>query len=77
MNPIKTAIFMIGGPSKAARVMKVSPQAICFWRDGIRQLPAERCPQIEMATNGLVTCEELRPDLTEQWQYLRGTRKAA
>ena len=76
MNPIQKAIFMIGGPSKAARVMKVSPQAVCFWRDGLRQVPAERCPEIERATNGLVTCEELRPDLTAQWQYLRNTKKA-
>ena len=37
---------------------------------------AEFCVDIERATNGLVTCEELRPDLTAQWQYLRNTKKA-
>lgn len=32
---------------------------------------------IEIATGGQVTCEELRPDLADQWAYLRGTKKAA
>lgn len=35
-------------------------------------VPAERCPVIERATNGAVTCEDLRPDV--DWGYLRGTR---
>ncbi|MDT4679101.1 transcriptional regulator, partial [Escherichia coli] len=30
----------------------------------------ERCPAIEKATGGAVTCEELRPDI--DWAYLRG-----
>jgi DNA-binding transcriptional regulator YdaS (Cro superfamily) len=29
--------------------------------------------RIEQATNGKVTVEELRPDLIEQWAYLRST----
>lgn len=32
---------------------------------------------IERETLGAVTCEELRPDLAEQWAYLRGTKKEA
>lgn len=36
-----------------------------------RQVPAERCPEIEKATAGAVTCEELRPDI--DWAYLRST----
>lgn len=28
---------------------------------------------IERYTNGVVTCEELRPDLTDQWSYMRRT----
>jgi hypothetical protein len=39
------------------------------WSNGIRPVPAERCPVIEQATNGLVTCEELRPDIP--WGVLR------
>lgn len=33
--------------------------------------------KIESFTNGIVTCEELRPDLIEQWAYLRNTPPAA
>lgn len=33
------------------------------WGLGVRQVPAERCPDIEFSTSGQVTCEELRPDL--------------
>lgn len=29
---------------------------------------------IERATSGAVTCEELRPDLAEEWSYLRNSR---
>lgn len=45
---------------------------ISQWRRGVRPVPAERCPAIERATGGAVTCEELRPDV--DWAYLRGTR---
>jgi len=41
------------------------------WTQGKRPVPAERCPQIEAATNGLVRCEDLRPDV--QWSVLRST----
>jgi len=43
------------------------------WATGQRQVPAERCPQIESATGGLVRCEDLRPDV--QWSVLRNTRQ--
>lgn len=32
---------------------------------------------IERATDGLVTCEELRPDLADRWRYLRSTGSGA
>lgn len=51
-----------------ARLFGISAQAVCKWRS----VPAERCPAIERATGGTVTCEELRPDV--DWAYLRGTR---
>lgn len=40
----------------------------------MRQVPAERCTDIERATAGAVTCEELRPDL-DMWAYLRNSRQ--
>ena len=42
------------------------------WTSGKRRVPAERCPQIEAATNGLVRCEDLRPDV--QWSVLRDSK---
>lgn len=36
-----------------------------------RMPPAEYCPDIERATGGAVTCEDLRPDVN--WSVLRGT----
>ena len=75
MNPIQTAIQKLGGPAKAAEVLDCSVQAVCFYRDGKRRFPAELCPVVERHLVGAVTCEELRPDV--DWQYLRGTQKAA
>ena len=60
-----------------ARSVGVSPVIISQWKTGARQVPAERCPDIEKATQGAVRCEDLRPDV--DWAYLRQTdcQKAA
>ena len=71
MTSIQTAISIIGGPSAVARELGVTPQAVCFWRDGKRKVPADVCPSIERLTSGQVRCEELRPDV--DWEYLRGS----
>ena len=65
--------FLVTGISQAAlaREIGVSVVLINQWKSGVRQVPASRCPDIERATNGAVTCEELRPDVN--WGYLRGT----
>lgn len=64
-----------GRASSLARDIGVSPVTVHQWAGG-KQVPAERCPQIERATEGAVVCEELRPDLAEHWAYLRGTAAA-
>lgn len=53
-----------------ARKLGISPVLISQWRNGVRPIPAERCPEIERITEGLITCEELRPDVS--WSVLRG-----
>ncbi|MDD3884535.1 MAG: helix-turn-helix domain-containing protein [Gallionella sp.] len=58
-----------------ARKLGITPVLISQWRTGLRRVPIERCPDIEKATDGQVTCEELRPDI--DWAYLRGTEKRA
>lgn len=76
-NHVEKASGLLGGLSELARVLGVSSPTVSQWRTGTRRVPAERCPAIERATKGAVTCEELRPDLAEHWAYLRGTAKVA
>lgn len=62
MTPFTKSLSIVGGPSAMARILNVTPQAVCFWRDGKRELPVECCPAIELATSGEVTRRDLRPD---------------
>lgn len=61
-----------GLATQLGKSIGVNASLISQWANGIRQIPAERCLEIEKATSGSVTCEELRPDV--DWTYLRGTR---
>jgi DNA-binding transcriptional regulator YdaS (Cro superfamily) len=63
MTPIQTAIQEVGGPAEVSRLLDVSVQAVCFWRDGLRQFPADKCPAMEQGVAGRVTCEQMRPDV--------------
>jgi DNA-binding transcriptional regulator YdaS (Cro superfamily) len=64
-----------GGQLFVANLFGISVQAVSKWVK--KRVPIERCPEIEKATNGAVTCEDLRPDV--DWAFLRSTvkRKAA
>lgn len=73
MEPLSQALEIVGGPSRLAGMLGVTVQAVCFWRDGMRRIPAEHCPTIERSTRGAVRCESLRPDV--DWAYLRGTAR--
>lgn len=52
-----------------AKSLGVPPPLLCQWRTGVRRVPAGRCPTIERITGGVVTCEEMRPDV--DWAYIR------
>ncbi len=71
MTPIQKAINTAGNAHRLAIEIGVPPQSVFFWRNGDRRIPAEYCPRIELATHGLVRCEDLRPDVN--WGVLRGT----
>lgn len=58
-----------GLAASLARTLGVTPVTVSQWGSGARQVPAERCPDIERATGGVVICEELRPDV--DWAYIR------
>lgn len=66
-----------GGQSALAKKIGVVAVVVHNWVHGVRPIPAERCIDIERVTGGAVTCEELRPDLSERWAFLRGTEKKA
>lgn len=63
MSPLKKAITICGSQSELARRIggKVRTGHIYYWLSN--RVPAEHCPAIERATEGQVTCSELRPDV--------------
>ena len=67
MAALERAVAHFGTQSKMARQIGVTRACVGLWVHG-RQISAERAVQMEMLTDGLVTREELRPDL-----FVRGT----
>lgn len=55
-----------------ANALGVQPPSVSDWITGKKQVPLEQCVPIERATNGCVTCEEMRPDKAADFAYLRG-----
>lgn len=72
-----SATHVVGGQTKLAVVLGVRGPTVAQWISGVRRVPAERCPDIERATEGRVRCEDLRPDI--DWAVLRnsGCKEAA
>ncbi|MDR1310268.1 MAG: helix-turn-helix domain-containing protein [Burkholderiaceae bacterium] len=60
MKNLSDAIKYVGGVSKLAKLLGVTPQAVCFWRDGLRKIPPEKCSDVERVTHGTVTRRHLR-----------------
>lgn len=64
-----------GRQTMLAGEVKAQPQLVWQWSSGARQVPGDRCPAIERATGGEVTCEEIRADLPwlrvtdPEWQW--------
>lgn len=58
-----------GRQAKLAAGLSCHSVLVYQWARGDRQVPAERCPAIERLTGGVVTCEEMRPDI--DWAVLR------
>ena len=62
MNQIALACKLVGSQAILAHRIGVSPAAVNQWISGHRPVPLERCVAIELATNGQVTRQDLRPD---------------
>ena len=60
--------------SKLASEIGISNAYLSQIKNGDRSASARLCVDIERATLGAVTCEELRPDV--DWTFLRGTTKS-
>ncbi|WP_020163770.1 transcriptional regulator [Methyloversatilis discipulorum] len=74
---LETYLSEVESAASLAAKLEVTPSFISQIVTGRKPVPAERCSEIERATGGAVTCEELRPDLADHWAYLRGTQAAA
>ena len=62
MNAIHKAIKTLGSQAHLAEALGVRQPTISEWAKGDRPIPIERCVQIEQATKGAVTRQDLRPD---------------
>ena len=74
--PLARALALCGGPTGLSRQLKklagrdVLPATISAWmRRAGGRVPAEYCPDVQLATHNAVTCKELRPDV--KWWVLR------
>lgn len=64
MNPsLQAAIAKVGTQAALAAKIGVTQGAVSSWLSGRKPIPVERCPLIETATDGAVTCEQLLPDV--------------
>lgn len=65
--------------ARLARALCVTPSFVIQMADGSKPVPVKRCVQIERATKGKVTRQELRSDWREVWPELdaidRATRR--
>lgn len=64
-----------GGRKQLALRLGVSPSYLSRLASGDRAITAERCLQIEAATDGIVTRFDLRPDLS--WSQARKTKSTS
>lgn len=62
MNAIQTACKALGSQRAMAEALNVTPATVNQWVSGVRPVPVERCPAIEVATAGKVTRRDIRPD---------------
>jgi DNA-binding transcriptional regulator YdaS (Cro superfamily) len=59
---LNRACTLLGSQETLAAVLGIRSPSISGWRRA-GAVPPDRCAEIERATGGAVTCEELRPDV--------------
>lgn len=55
-----------GESVRIAKALNIQLSKLSAWKAGKVKVPIYKCKEIEILTNGEVTCEELRPDI--DWQ---------
>ena len=63
IEALKRAIILAGGQVALGNKIGSTQQSISWWLHKSGQVPAEKAPLIEVAVNGQVTREQLRPDI--------------
>lgn len=75
MGAMADLITTLGGPAAVARMLGIRSPSVIGWRG---RIPTDRCPDIERATDGRWTVEQLRPDARwvrvpdKQWPHRKG-----
>ena len=60
MNELEKAIAILGSQAKLARALGTSEANVSYWtKNGV---PLRWAEQFEIATGGLITCVDIRPD---------------
>jgi DNA-binding transcriptional regulator YdaS (Cro superfamily) len=59
-----------GRQGELARRLGITPGFVSQWISGVRPIPIQQAIAIERETAGVVTVEELRPDI--DWSVIRG-----
>ena len=59
MNSIERAIYFFRTPKIMAEKLGVTIQAVSNWKNGITKIPAYRAIQVERATKGEISIDDL------------------
>lgn len=69
INPIKSAIKIVGSQQKLADACGVKQPTVWAWLHGKKKASANNAVRIEKATNGEVRAYQIRPDLPELFPH--------
>lgn len=64
-----------GAVSELADKLGIAHSMVSRWARGKRRVPATRAQDIEAATDGAVTCQEMRPDVFKNGRSLVPSRQ--
>jgi DNA-binding transcriptional regulator YdaS (Cro superfamily) len=57
---MKKIVEALGGPAAVSRMLKIKSPSVIGWGD---RIPAERCADLERASNSKFAVETMRPDV--------------